>query len=77
MTQRSVTQRSVTHRFLGATALMLALLTSNAAVAQTRNDVPRWGYPQLNRCMVWDGYQWLNMCWRARTFVSPEWTRFH
>ena len=76
----------MTQRFFGAAALMLALLISNAAAAQTRNDIapvfsrgyPWWGYYQdPNRCMVWDGYQWLNMCWHSRTFVSPAWTRFH
>jgi hypothetical protein len=76
----------MTQRFFGAAAVMLALLTSNAAPAQTRNDIapesspgyPWWGYYQpLNRCMVWDGYQWLNMCWRSRTIVRPPWARFH
>lgn len=73
-------------RSLVIAALMLAQLMSSAANAQTRNDiaasvfawVPSWRYYQRpNRCMVWDGYQWLNMCWRSRTFVSPAWTRFH
>jgi hypothetical protein len=69
-------------RFLGAAALMLGLLMSNAATAQPRNDIAAyawvpWGYYQHpNRCMVWDGYQWLNMCWRSRTFVHPAWSRF-
>jgi hypothetical protein len=75
----------MTQRFLGAAAVMLALLMSNAAAAQTRNDIaanvfagyPWWGYQHPNRCMVWDGYRGLNMCWRSRTFVSPAWTRFH
>ena len=71
----------MTQRFFGAAALMLALLMSNAAAAQTRNDIASsafvWGYQHPNRCMVWDGYQWLNMCWRSRTFVSPAWARFH
>ena len=76
----------MTQRFFGAAALMLALLMSNAAAAQVRNGTaatvfawyPGWGYDRHpNRCMVWDGYQWLNMCWRSRTFVSPAWTRFH
>ena len=70
-------------RILAATALMLTVLMSSA-VAQTRNDVPGafawypwWGYGQHpNPCMVWDGYQWLNMCWRSQTFVRPAWTRF-
>ena len=75
----------MTHRFFGAAALMLALLMSNAVAAQTRNDkaasafawYPWWGYDQHpNRCMVWDGYQWLNMCWRSRAFVFPPWARF-
>ena len=75
----------MTQRFFGATALVLALLMSNAAAAQTWNDIapvssrgyPWWGYYQdPNRCMVWDGYQWLNMCWRSRTFVRPAWARF-
>jgi len=73
-------------RFFGAATLMLALLMSNAAAAQMRNDIvpvssrgyPWWGYYQdPNHCMVWDGYQWLNMCWRSRTFVRPAWARFH
>jgi hypothetical protein len=66
----------MTKRRCGAAALMLALLISNAATAQPWG--PGWGYYQPpNRCMVWDGYRWLNMCWRSRTFVSPAWTRFH
>ena len=76
----------MTQRFFGAAALMLALLMSNAAAAQTRNDIvpvssrgyPLWGDDQHpNRCMVWDGYQWLNMCWRSRIIVHPAWARFH
>jgi hypothetical protein len=76
----------MTQRFFGAAALMLALLMSNAAAAQTRTDIaasafawyPWSGYYQHpNPCMVWDGYQWLNMCWRPRTFVRPAWGRFH
>jgi hypothetical protein len=71
----------MTQRSFGAAALMLALLMSNVAGAQTWNNItsgyPWWGDQQSNRCMVWDGYQWLNMCWRARTFVRPAWTRFH
>jgi hypothetical protein len=71
----------MTQRFFGPAALMLVLLMSNAAAAQTWNNIPPaswWGYDQHpNRCMVWDGYQWLNMCWRSRTFVRPAWTRFH
>jgi hypothetical protein len=73
----------MTQRLLGAAALMLVLLASNAATAQTRYDfaptvfTPWLGYyPHPNRCMVWDGYQWLNMCWRSRTFVHPAWSRF-
>jgi hypothetical protein len=74
----------MTQRFLSAAAVMLALLMSNAAAAQTQNDIAwsafarhPWGYPRPNRCMAWDGYQWLNMCWRSRAFVSPAWARFH
>jgi hypothetical protein len=74
----------MTQRLLGAAAVTLALLMSNAAAAQSWNDIPGiasarapWGYQRPNRCMAWDGYQWLNMCWRSRTFVSPAWTRFH
>jgi hypothetical protein len=76
----------MTQRLFGAAALILALLMSNAAAAQARNDTaasafawyPWWGYyyQQPNPCMVWDGYQWLNMCWRSRTFVRPPWARF-
>jgi len=79
---------------LGAQALMVALLMSNAALAQPRGDIgvsgfawrpwwswpltsdPGWGY-HPNRCMVWDGYRWLNMCYRSRSFYSPAWARFH
>src|SRR5215467_4627914 len=77
---------TMTPRFFAAAALMLALLMSNAAAAQTRNDIaaggfawnPWWGYYQHpNPCMAWDGYRWLNMCWRSRTFVTPPWSRFH
>ena len=67
----------MTQRFLSTAGVMLALLMSNAAAAQTRNNGPWWGYQQPNRCMVWDGYQWLNMCWRSQTFVRPPWARFH
>jgi hypothetical protein len=67
---------TMTQRFLSTAALMLALLMSNASAAQTRNEGPWWGYRPPNRCMAWDGYQWLNMCWRSRTLVSPAWTRF-
>jgi hypothetical protein len=76
----------MTQRLFGAAALTLALLMSNAAAAQTRNDIatggfawdPWWGYYQPpNPCMAWDGYRWLNMCWRSRTFVTPPWARFH
>ena len=76
----------MTQRFFGPAALMLALLMSNAAAAQTRNDFAPGvfaGYPWLgyyqhpDPCMVWDGYRWLNMCWRSRKFVFPAWARFH
>ena len=67
----------MTQRFLSAAALMLALLMSNAAAAQAWNVATGWGYQPLNRCIAWDGYQWLNMCWRSRTFVTPSWARFH
>jgi hypothetical protein len=74
----------MTQRLCSAAALILALLMSNVAAARNGITVsgfasyPWWGYDQHpNRCMVWDGYRWLNMCWRARTFVSPAWTRFH
>jgi hypothetical protein len=75
----------MTQRLFGAAALMLALLMSNAAAAQTRDDIaarvltryPWWDYYQHpNPCMAWDGYRWLNMCWRSRTFVFPAWARF-
>lgn len=74
----------MTSRFLSATALTSILLMSNAAAAQPRNDMaasafarfPGWGYQHPNRCMVWDGYQWLDMCWRTRTFFTPAWARF-
>ena len=74
----------MTQRVCGAAALVGALLVSN--VASARNDVAASGfgwYPgrgyyvqHPNPCVVWDGYRWLNMCWRSRTFVSPAWTRF-
>jgi hypothetical protein len=76
---------TMTQRFLSVLAVMLALLMSNAATAQARNDVAasvfawvpsRGHYQYLKRCVVWDGYQWLNMCWRSRTFVRPAWARF-
>ena len=76
----------MTQRLSGAATLILALLMSNPAGAQPRNDIaasgfawyPPWSYYQHpDRCMVWDGYQWLNMCWRSRTFVRPPWARFH
>ena len=70
-------------RFSSAAALMLGLLMSSAVAAETPNSrafawYPSWGYYQHpNPCIVWDGYRWLNMCWRSRTFVRPPWTRFH
>jgi hypothetical protein len=65
----------MTKRLSGAAALMLALLISNAATAQPSD--PGWGYYQHpSRCTAWDGYRWLNMCWRSRTFVHPTWARF-
>jgi hypothetical protein len=57
-----------------AAALMLALLVSNAAAAQPLGI--GLGYYQ-HPCFVWDGYRWLNICWRPRTFVRPAWARFH
>jgi len=64
----------MTKRFGGAVALMLALFW-NAATAQPSD--PAWDYYQhASRCMAWDGYRWLNMCWRSRTFVHPTWARF-
>jgi hypothetical protein len=63
----------MTKRLCGAAALMLALIC-NASTAQSSNF--GWGYYQHpNRCMVWDGYQWLNMCWRPRAFAYPAWAR--
>jgi hypothetical protein len=76
----------MTQRLFGAAALILALLISNVAAAQVRSDnaasafgwYPGWDYYQNpNPCMAWDGYRWLNMCWRSRLIVSPAWTRFH
>jgi hypothetical protein len=76
----------MTQRLFGAAALMLALLMSNAAAAQTwsgftpvsSRGYPWWGYDQHpNPCMIWDGYRWLNMCWRPRLSVLPPWARFH
>jgi hypothetical protein len=75
----------MTQRLCGAAALMLALFISNGAAAQSRNNIaangfaryPEWDYyQQADRCIVWDGYRWLNMCWRSRTFVYPAWARF-
>jgi hypothetical protein len=79
----------MTRLFFGAAALMVAVLMSDAAPAQPPYDRrplwswpltsdPGWSYYQHpNTCMVWDGYRWLNMCWRSRTFVYPAWARFH
>jgi hypothetical protein len=74
----------MTQRLLSAPAVMLAMLMSNAAAAQTQNDIaasafaryPSWGYQFPNQCMVWDGYQWVDMCWRPRAFFQPAWSRF-
>jgi hypothetical protein len=73
----------MTQRLFGAALLMSALVLSNAATAQQNYIVAGgfgwypWGYYQHpNHCVVGDGYRWLNMCWRSRTFVSPPWTRF-
>jgi len=72
-------------RCLQAAVLLVALLMSNAVSAQPRGDVgdwawrPRWGWPMASsayRCLAWDGYQWLNMCYRSRPFVYPAWARF-
>jgi hypothetical protein len=59
----------MTQRSFGAAALILALLISNAA------DARGWGYDP-SRCIVWDGYQYLNMCWHPRHVVTPPWARF-
>jgi hypothetical protein len=77
---------------LGA-ALIFGLLVSNAAPAQARDDTgltgwrPWWDWPLAwnfrppyhhpNRCLVWDGYQWVNLCYRGRRYFSPTWMRFH
>jgi len=64
----------MTKRLCGAAALMLALIC-NSATAQPPD--PAWGhYQHASRCMAWDGYRWLNMCWHSRTFVHPAWARF-
>jgi hypothetical protein len=72
-------------RCLRAAVLLVAFLMSNMVSAQPRGDVgdlvwhPRWGWPTASsphRCLAWDGYQWLNMCYRSRTFVHPAWARF-
>jgi hypothetical protein len=70
----------MTQRSFGAAALILALLMSNAAAAQTWSNMTSissrgWGYDP-SRCIVWDGYQYLNMCWRPRLVVTPPWARF-
>jgi len=69
---------------LGAAALVAGLLLSNAASAHPRDirsfplaSDPGWGYRHPNRCLVWDGYRWLNMCYRGRAYFSPAWVRFH
>jgi len=72
----------MTRRLGGAATLMLALLMSNAAAAGTRNTAGsafawhRAHYQYPNPCIVFDGYQWLNMCWRSRAFAFPAWSRF-
>lgn len=74
----------MTRRLGGAATLMLALLMSNAAGAEPRNTAAgsafawhRGHYQYPNPCIVWDGYQWLNMCWRSRAFAFPAWAHFH
>jgi hypothetical protein len=71
-------------RFLSAVAVMLIMVMSNAAAAQTRSDIaanafawyPSWSYQPPNRCIVWDGYQWVDLCWRPRAFFRPAWSLF-
>jgi len=67
------------------TAALVAFLMSNVASAQPRGDNgsltwrPWWGWPMASSpqgCLAWDGYRWLNMCYRSRTFVHPAWARF-
>jgi hypothetical protein len=75
--------------FLGTTALVVGLLASSAASAQPRDDIdltgfgwrvapdPGWSDRHRYRCWVWDGYRWVNMCYRGRAYVTPPWMRFH
>ena len=64
----------MTRRLGSAAALTLALLMSNAAEAKSKWHRGYYQYP--NQCIVFDGYQWLNMCWRSRAFDFPAWARF-
>jgi hypothetical protein len=64
----------MTKRLCSAAVLTLGLIW-NAGAAQPSD--PGWSYyHHLSRCTAWDGYRWLNMCWRSRTFVHPAWARF-
>lgn len=65
-------------RHLGTAALLVSLLISDLAWADgglsRRRAWPVASSP--HGCLAWDGYQWLNMCYRSRTFVFPWWAHF-
>jgi hypothetical protein len=70
-------------RCLRAALLLAVFLMSDVVSAQPLGGVadfawrPRWPVASgPHRCLAWDGYQWLNMCYRSRTFVHPAWGRF-
>jgi len=65
----------MTKHVCGAAALIFALIWNAATVQAAGPDLA--GYYQRSRCITWDGYRWLNMCWRSRNVVHPTWSRFH
>ena len=65
-------------RHLGTAALLVSLLISDLAWADGGWSQRR-GSPVVSNsygCLAWDGYQWLNMCYRSRAFIFPAWARF-
>jgi hypothetical protein len=64
-------------RHLGTAALLVSLLISHVAWADGAGAWRRWPTTlRPNRCLAWDGYQLLNMCYRSPTFVFPAWAHF-
>jgi len=62
---------------LGTAALLVSLFISHVAWADGGGAWRRGPMTSgPHRCLAWDGYQLLNMCYRSRAFVFPTWARF-